>query len=123
MRLLVVASERVNADAVRRALPGEDLEGAEVLVVSPAEEQSGLKFWMSDVDDAIVDAERTAQEGAEELRDGGARTRAQAGEAEPLLAVQDALATFPADRILVIGDEQLAREARERFDVEVTAAG
>ena len=122
MRLLVVATEPVDAAAVRGALPGEDLDGTEVLVVSPAQEQSSLKFWMSDVDDAIVDAERTAQDAAEELRDDGARVRAQSGEAEPLLAVQDALATFPADRIVVIGDEELASQARERFDVEVTAA-
>jgi hypothetical protein len=122
MRLLVVAQDKVDASAVRSALPGEDLSGAEVLVVSPAVEPSGIKFWMSDVDDAIVDAEETASATADALKDEGTRARAQAGEAEPLLAMRDALATFPADRILVFGDEDLAREARDEFSgVQVDA--
>ena len=120
MRLLVVAHEPVDAAKVRGALPGDDLSGAEVMVVSPAVEQSGLKFWMSDVDDAIVDAEKAADETAAALKADGVRARGQAGEAEPLLAINDALATFPADRIVVFGDEDLAREARERYtDVRV----
>jgi hypothetical protein len=115
VRLLVVAHEPMDAAAVRGALPGDDLTGAEVLVVSPAVETSGIRFWMSDVDDAIVDAERTAEATAAELQADGARARAQAGEAEPLLAIKDALATFPADRIVVLGDEELARQARDEF--------
>ena len=123
MRLLVVAHDKVDAARVRSALPGEEgLEGAEVLVVSPAVEHSGLKFLMSDVDDAIVDAEETAAATAGELKAEGARTQSHAGEAEPLLAVKDALATFPADRIVVFGDEELARQAREELpDVRVDA--
>ena len=117
MRLLVLAQEKVDADTVRSALPGEDLKGAEVLVVSPAQEESKLKFWMSDADDAIAEAEETAHASAEAL---GARE--EVGDADPLLAIQDALASFPADRIIVVGDAGVAEQARERFDVEVTAA-
>ena len=36
MRLLVLATEPVDADRVRAALPDDDLSGAQVLVVSPA---------------------------------------------------------------------------------------
>lgn len=122
MRLLVLAQEKVDADTVRSALPGEDLEGAEVLVVAPAQESNPVKFWVSDVDDAIAGAAETAEESAAELRAAGAHAREEAGEADPLLAIQDALATFPADRILVIGDPDVAEQARERFDVEVTSA-
>ena len=117
MRLLVLAQEKVDADKVRSALPGEDLQDAEVLVVSPAQEESALKFWMSDADDAIAAAEETAHESAEEL--GG---REEVGDADPLLAIQDALATFPADRIVVFGDRDVADQAREKFDVPVDAA-
>ena len=38
------------------------------------------------------------------------------------MAVKDALVQFPADRILVFGDEDLAHTVRQAVDVEVTAA-
>ena len=122
MRILVLAREAVDAARVRSALPGDDLDGAEVLVVAPAEEQSKLKFWMSDADDAIADAEERADETAGGLRSEGAQARTETGEGDPVLAVRDALASFPADRILVFGDEELAQQVRSAVDVEVTAA-
>ena len=126
MKLLVLAPHAVDASAVRSALPGEDLSDAEVLVVSPATQQSGLRFWMSDADGAIEQAEQASGETAESLTGEAASVRATTGESEPLLALQDALATFPADRILVFrgdGDdyrEEHISEARERFGVPVT---
>jgi len=132
MRLLVLAPDAVDAAAVRRALPDDDLTGAEVLVIAPAIQESGLRFWMSDSDGAIQAAEQAAGATAESLRsESDARNvRATTGESEPLLALQDALATFPADRVLVFrrdGDEEGYREeflseAQERFGVPVTAA-
>ena len=128
MRLLVLAPDAVDAAAVRRALPDDDLTGAEVLVIAPAIQESGLRFWMSDSDDAIQDAEQAANETAGSLRaqTDARNVRATTGESEPLLALQDALATFPADRIIVFrGDkddfesEKLA-EAETRFGVPVT---
>ena len=126
MKLLVLAPHAVDAAAVRRALPDEDLGDAEVLVVSPAVQQSGLRFWMSDADGAIEQAEEASEGTAGALRAEGAQVRATTGESEPLLALQDALATFPADRIIVFrGDEDDYREehiteARERFGIPVT---
>ena len=129
MRLLVLATDPVGADEVRAALPGEDLEGAEVLVVSPAVNESAVAFWMSDSDEAIAEAQSTAERTAAELREAGAQARATSGESEPLLALQDALATYPADRVLVYvreQDEQRYREddvlgeAERRFGVPVT---
>jgi hypothetical protein len=129
VKLLVLATEPVDADRVGTALPDDDLEGAEVLVVSPAVNASPVAFWMSDSDEAIADAESTAERTATELRDRGAQARAQTGESEPLLALQDALATFPADRVVVfVRDEDAARyreddvigEAERRFGVPVT---
>ena len=126
MKLLVLAPEAVDAAAVRNALPGDDLDGAEVLVVSPALNPSGIRFWMSDSDDAIQRAEEASAETAGALRSEGAHARATTGESEPLLAIQDALATFPADRIVVFrGDGDAYKEedlagADERFGVPVT---
>ncbi len=132
MRLLVLAPDAVDAAAVRRALPDDDLTGAEVLVVSPALQESGLRFWMSDSDEAIRHAEAASAETAAAVRaEGAASVRATTGESEPLLALQDALATFPADRIIVFthpeGDldyreDEGLRDAEGRFGVPVTFA-
>src|SRR4051812_28856106 len=132
VKLLVLATEAVDAAAVRGALGDEDLEGAQVLVVSPAVSESPVAFWMSDSDEAIAEAESAAAETAAALAAEGARTRATAGESEPLLALQDALATYPADRVLVFvrGDDaaryredDVIGEAERRFGVPVTEVG
>jgi hypothetical protein len=129
VKLLVLATDPVDADHVRAALPDDDLDGAEVLVVSPAVNESAVAFWVSDSDEAIADAGSAAETTAAHLREGGARARAKTGESEPLLALQDALATFQADRVIVfVRDEDAARyreddvvgEAGRRFGVPVT---
>jgi glycine/D-amino acid oxidase-like deaminating enzyme len=129
VRLLVLATDPVDADRVRTAVPGEDLDGAEVLVVSPAVNESAVAFWMSDSDEAIADAQSTADATAAALREAGANARATTGESEPLLALQDALATYPADRIVVFvrahdaaryREDDVIGEAERRFGVPVT---
>ena len=130
MRILVLATDAVDAGDVRAALPGEDdLEGAEVLVVAPAVNESPLAFWVSDSDEAIAEAESTAQRTAQALSEGGARTTATTGESEPLQALRDALATDQADHVLIfVRSEDRARyreddvvgEAERRFGVPVT---
>lgn len=106
-----------------------DVEDSEVLVVSPAVNESAVAFWVSDADEAIADAQSAAEETAAALRARGTRARATTGESEPLVALQDALATYPADRVLVfVRDEDEARyreddvlgEAQRRFGVPVT---
>lgn len=130
MKLLVLAPEPVGADAIRSAL-GEDVEGARVLVVSPALNSSPLAFWVSDSDEAIEEATEAEEETVAALEADGVSARGVTGESEPLVALQDALATFPADRILVFihpDDEQryheddVCGEAQRRFDVPVTQA-
>ena len=69
MKLLVLAPEPVDAAAIRTALPDDDLSSAEVLVVSPAIEPSGLRFWMSDSDGAIERAEEASSQTAAGVRD------------------------------------------------------
>lgn len=128
MRVLVLSPVPVDADAVRGALPEDELAGAEVLVVSPALNESPVAFWVSDSDEAIAEAEQAADETVRRLRDEGVRARGTTGEAEPLLALQDALATFPADRVVVFvrpedeqryREEEIAGRAKEQFGVPV----
>ncbi len=129
MRLLVLSADPVDAAAVRSALgPGAELDGADVLVVSPALNQSALAFWVSDPDEAIADAESAAQKTVVALADGAGRVRGEVGESEPLLALQDAMATFPADHILIFTrpddqqryrEDDVVNEAQRRFGVPV----
>ena len=53
VKLLVVTPEPIDAAFLRSTLD-EDIAGAEVLVLSPASNQSKLAFWVSDPDDAIA---------------------------------------------------------------------
>jgi hypothetical protein len=121
MQLLVFADEPVDAARVRAALPDESgLDDARVLVVTPARNESRLAFWMSDSDEAIADAKETEERSVAELRSEGVRAAGEVGESEPLLALQDALATFQADLVLLLtGDDELERQARETLDVRV----
>ena len=130
MKLLVLTPEPVDADALRAAV-GDDADGAEVLVVSPATNQSKLAFWVSDSDDAIAEAEAAQEETVERLEEEGVDAAGDTGEAEPAQAIQDALATFKADRIVVFshpeGDRDYREDdglagAEERFGIPLTHA-
>jgi hypothetical protein len=124
MRLLVVTQEPIDAAALRAAA-GEGAEDAEVLVVSPATNRSALRFWMSDADEAIRRAAETAQDSEHALSEEGVDAVGVTGEAEPAQAIEDALATFAADRIVVFGDprgDASLCEAEGRFGVPVTFA-
>lgn len=132
MNLLVLAPEPVDADTVRSALGGgEDLADAKILYVAPALNESRAAFWVSDSDEAIGEAQDRVAQTEQSLRGEGVQARGVTGESEPLLALQDALATFQADRILVFvhaDDEQRYREddivgeAERRFGIPVTEA-
>ena len=112
MKLLVVTPEPVDASLLRSAL-GTEVEGAEVLVISPATNQSKLAFWVSDPDEAIDEAETAQVDTVERLEEEGIDAAGQVGESEPALAIDDALATFPADRIVIFSHPEGERDYRE----------
>lgn len=129
MKLLVVTPEPVDANVLRSTL-GEEVEGAEVLVISPATNESPLAFWVSDPDEAIHEAEVAQEETVERLEEEGIDAAGDTGESEPAVAIQDALATFAADRIVIFShmgetdyrEEKGLEDAEERFGVPVTHA-
>ena len=130
MKLLVVTPEPVDAGALRATL-GDEVEGAEVLVISPATNRSKIAFWVSDPDEAIAEAGAAQEETVERLEEDGVDAAGDTGESEPAVALQDALATFKADRIVIFShpegdrdyreDEGLA-DAESRFGVPITHA-
>src|SRR5437588_115342 len=102
MKLLILTTEPISADQLRGALGAdEDPTDAEVMIVAPALHESALRFWVSDADDAIARAEAVRQESVERLGAEGVPASADTGEGDPLDAVQDALRSFSADRIVI----------------------
>ena len=112
MKLLVLTAEPISADVLREAA-GDEADDAEVMVVSPALTDSPLRFWVSDADDAIAHAGQAAEETVERLDEEGIDAAGDTGESEPAVALRDALAAFPADRIVVFSHPEGDRDYRE----------
>jgi hypothetical protein len=112
-KVLIVALDAV---APARAPDGE------VLVVAPAL-NSRLRLWLSDDDSARRRAGERLTALIELLERRGVHAGGRVGDADPLLAIADALVTFAADEIVIVAGphhparfaEELATRARERF--------
>jgi hypothetical protein len=113
MNLLIVALDA--------AIPAQAPD-AEILVVVPAL-NSRLRHWLSDEDAARRRAEERAAAIVDRLEQSGVHAEGRVGDADPLLAIADALPTFPADEIVIavkperstrLADE-LVKRARDRF--------
>ena len=94
-RNVLVVSTVEHADDVLRAHVGE---ADTIKVVVPVVRQ-GILDWLANDQKAFGHAERVAERTAEQLP--GETADAVAGEANVGLAIRDALATFPADEIVV----------------------
>jgi hypothetical protein len=94
-RNVLVISTVEHADDVLRAHVGE---ADTIKVVVPVVRQ-GVLDWLANDQKAFGHAERVAEHTAEQLS--GETVDAVAGEADVGLAIRDALATFPADEIVV----------------------
>ena len=127
MKILVVTSEPITADRLRDAIGPDETEHADVMVVAPALHQSGLRFWLSDADEAIERADEVQHRTVDALESEGVTAGGDTGEGDLVEAIGDALTTFPADRILLFThgngkrykEDVSADELRERFPVPV----
>ena len=93
--VLVVSTVEGIAERLRGEL-GEDVDQLKVVV--PAVRQ-GVLDWLANDERAFTEAREQAERTADELP--GETVDASAGEADVGLAIQDALATFPADEVVV----------------------
>jgi len=119
MKVLVLASEPISADELRAALghSGEpDLEDTEVRIVAPALHASALQFWISDADEAISKADAVWRDSVAKLGAAGVDAQGDTGESDPMIAVEDALANFDADRIVVFTHPESEQRYREDID-------
>jgi hypothetical protein len=126
-KVLALASEPLSADVLRTAL-GEDVaRDAEVLVVAPAL-ISRRRFILADPDPAIERAQEVQQESVERLEEEGVDAVGETGESDPLTALEDALATFDAEQIVLFThasgsrnwlEEGVVEDAERRFSQPV----
>ena len=128
-RLLVIANRTCPCptladDVARRASAAP----TDVLVVAPAL-NSRLRHWMSDVDEAVARAGERLDLAIDALRERGVLARGEIGDADPVLAIADALADFPADEIVIATlpkgrsnwvERGLIAKAHARFDIPIT---
>jgi hypothetical protein len=92
--VLVVSTVEHPEDVLRKQIGPVD----KLKVVVPVVRQ-GILDWLANDEKAFGQAERIAEDTAAELP--GETVEAVAGEADVELAIRDALATFPADVIVV----------------------
>jgi uroporphyrinogen-III synthase len=128
-KILVLVSESIDADALRSALGDDVAADDEVLVVAPALNERS-RFFLADPDPAIERAQAVQEETAARLEEQGvdAVPAVTPGEEDPLQALEDALATYDADEIVLFThssgaqnwlEDGLVDEAQRRFDAPV----
>jgi hypothetical protein len=102
LRLLVVANETVGGRALLEEIERKTRgRRAEVMVVAPALVSSRIKYSLGDVDEAVEQAKERLQRSIEEIRKLGVEVKGEVGDADPSLAISDALATFPAEEVVI----------------------
>jgi len=126
-RLLVVAGEPVEPETVERiaeiASEGRALldrgEPAEVLVLAPAH-LGLLDRWASDLGAARDAAARALAVSIAALAAAGLTATGRVGDPDPVQAISDELASFPAREVVLVAGPTLgsveAREVRRRLD-------
>src|SRR3954454_9123871 len=128
-RILVVANETVGGARLFEEIRSRS-EGyrEEVLVLCPAL-NSALRHWVSDEDGARAAASERLAASLRRMSAAGIDARGEIGDADPLLAMEDALRTFGADEIIISThppersnwlERGVVDKARERFPVPVT---
>ena len=101
-RLLVVVTAPDPEDELLDRISDQVRDDVEVVVVAPISDLSFLQWLASDEDAARAEAARRAQRAAEVEALAGRVVEARVGDPDPLVAIEDALRTFPADELIIV---------------------
>ena len=118
--VLLVALDPVSEEEIHDAIERrKTVDDVNVHVVAPAANIGPLQWLMADEDEARAEAGVVAEKAAHAVED-EAHTETEVGDTDPVLAVEDALADFPADEIVLAGpaDEEIEAKLR-RFGLPV----
>jgi hypothetical protein len=118
--VLLVALDPVSEEEIRDAIASRQAaDDVTVHVVAPAANIGPLQWLMGDEDEARAEAEELADQAAEAVEP-EVPTETEVGDRDPLVAVADALADFPADEIVLAGPADEKTEAQlRRFGLPV----
>jgi len=101
-RILVVANQTATGrellEELRNRCRGTRCE---VMLVSPALVGSRAERWTSDIDAGMNRARERMARSVAALRGVGVEVRAEVGDPDPNMAIEDALRVFPADEIVI----------------------
>lgn len=128
-RVLVLANETVGGgallDEIRYRCKGRK---SEILVVTPAI-TSQVKHWVSDTDEAYVDADKRREQSVGAIEATGLDARGEVGDSDPNVAIEDALRRFSADEVIISThppqrsrwlERGVVDRAREEIDLPIT---
>jgi len=103
-RVLLLADALLKGSDVVRELGAhvDDLDDVEVMVVSPALARKRIDQELGNIDETLPEAEERLTGVVNELREAGLSTAGMIGDADPLVALSDGLARYPADEIVVV---------------------
>lgn len=99
-RVLLIANRTCPCPDVLAAVRDQAGAGGEVYIVAPAL-NSRLRHYVSDTDAAVEGARARLAESVAYLRELGVAVKGEVGDSDPLLAAQDALRAFRADRVVI----------------------
>ena len=101
-RILVLANQTAAGRELLEEIGGRCRgTDCEVLLVSPALVGSRAERWASDIDEGLDLARERMARSVTALRGVGVEVRAEVGDPDPNMAIEDALRTFPADEIVI----------------------
>jgi hypothetical protein len=126
-RILVITNETAQGDELHDAVVATASRHypVDVLVVAPAL-NSRLRHWLSDDDAARREAVARVEGCIERLTRSGVSVEGMIGDPDPLQAIDDALATFPADGVIIATHPEgtsnwlarnLVQRAEQRFEL------
>lgn len=129
-RVLVVANETVGGgvllDEIRSRCGERDCE---VRLVIPVQPSSRAAHLSGDIDEAIELARQRMELSVIEIESHGIKAKGEVGEAEPNVALEDALRSFPADEVIISThppqrsrwlEKGVVTRAREDVDLPIT---
>jgi hypothetical protein len=128
-RVLVIANETVGARGLLNEIGRRSTGASEIRVIAPALVNSRLKFALADVDEARVKARDRLEKSLAALRRLGLQATGEVGDADPNLAIEDALRTFPADDVIISThpperstwlENEVVERARRELNLPVT---
>jgi hypothetical protein len=129
-RIVILANEVIGDQAlVREIVRHTKGRPAQARIVAPALVKSPLDLAAGDVDDEIDEARHRLEASTAALEQSGIPATGDVGEADPVLALEDALRLFPADEVIIVAhpreratwlEQDVVERARREVDVPIT---